>query len=62
MTVLVNNPGIGGEPGYTATDLTAAIGGGRPVEQSAAVVARMAVIGPEGPTGSLQEDTGVLPW
>jgi NAD(P)-dependent dehydrogenase (short-subunit alcohol dehydrogenase family) len=50
------------EPGYTATELTAGIGGGRPVEESAAVVARMAAIGPDGPTGRLWEVSGELPW
>lgn len=28
------------EPGYTATDLTAAVGGGRPARESAKVVVR----------------------
>lgn len=50
------------EPGYTATGLTAASGGGRPVEVSASFVVRMATIGKDGPTGTLQEDTGVLAW
>ncbi|MET7400950.1 SDR family NAD(P)-dependent oxidoreductase [Dactylosporangium sp. NPDC005572] len=51
------------EPGYTATGL----GGhdnsaGRPVEVSAGVIARLATIGPEGPTGTFQEDAGTLRW
>lgn len=46
------------EPGYTATDL----GGGRPVEESAEVIVRMACIGKDGPTGTFQEDTGELGW
>jgi len=50
------------EPGYTATDFTAAFGGGRPVEESAKVVVRLATIGADGPTGTLQEDTGELRW
>jgi NAD(P)-dependent dehydrogenase (short-subunit alcohol dehydrogenase family) len=50
------------EPGYTATDFTAAMGGGRPVEESAKVVVRMATIGPDRPTGTLQEDAGELRW
>lgn len=50
------------EPGYTATDLTAQIGGGRPVEEAVGVIVRMATIGPDGPTGTFQEDDGELPW
>ncbi|MGN0146665.1 MAG: SDR family NAD(P)-dependent oxidoreductase [Arthrobacter koreensis] len=50
------------EPGFTATDMTADMEGGRPVEDSAAVVARLAALGPEGPTGTFTDETGVLPW
>jgi NAD(P)-dependent dehydrogenase (short-subunit alcohol dehydrogenase family) len=50
------------EPGTAATDMTAAMGIGRPVEESARVVVRLATLGPEGPTGSLQDEDGVLPW
>lgn len=50
------------EPGYTATDFTAAFGGGRPAEESAAVVVRMATIGADGPTGTFQETAGELSW
>ncbi|HEV2637750.1 MAG TPA: SDR family NAD(P)-dependent oxidoreductase [Actinocrinis sp.] len=53
------------EPGYTRTDLggSASAGGGRPVETSAKVVVRVAVIGPDGPTGTFQEEeSGELPW
>jgi NAD(P)-dependent dehydrogenase (short-subunit alcohol dehydrogenase family) len=50
------------EPGFTATDLTASVGGGRPVEESAKVVVRMATIGTDGPTGTYQEDGGELGW
>jgi NAD(P)-dependent dehydrogenase (short-subunit alcohol dehydrogenase family) len=50
------------EPGTTATDMTAAFNIGRPVEESAKVVVRLATIGPDGPTGTLQDDNGVLPW
>ncbi|MFI6423862.1 SDR family NAD(P)-dependent oxidoreductase [Promicromonospora sp. NPDC050880] len=51
------------EPGYTATEL----GGqpnphGRPVEVSARTVVRLATIGPDGPTGTFQEDDGELGW
>jgi NAD(P)-dependent dehydrogenase (short-subunit alcohol dehydrogenase family) len=48
------------EPGYTATDLTN--GNGRPVEESARMVVRMATIYVDGPTGTFQQDSGVLPW
>ncbi|MFD9701682.1 SDR family NAD(P)-dependent oxidoreductase [Lentzea sp. NPDC059081] len=50
------------EPGTTATDMTAAFGIGRPVEESAAVVVRLATIGVDGPTGTLQDENGLLPW
>lgn len=50
------------EPGYTATDLGGPGHGGRPVEESAKVVVRVATIGPDGPTGTFQEDAGELPW
>ena len=50
------------EPGYTATDLTSVSGGGRPVQDSAKVVVRLATIGADGPTGTLQEESGVLRW
>jgi NAD(P)-dependent dehydrogenase (short-subunit alcohol dehydrogenase family) len=50
------------EPGYTATDLTASVGGGRPVEDSAEIIVRMATIGPDGPTGTFQEEEGQLAW
>ncbi|MEU7765697.1 SDR family NAD(P)-dependent oxidoreductase [Nocardia sp. NPDC049190] len=50
------------EPGYTATDLTAGFGGGRPVEESADVIVRMATIGQDGPTGTFRETAGELAW
>ncbi|WP_238006276.1 SDR family NAD(P)-dependent oxidoreductase [Dactylosporangium sp. AC04546] len=40
------------EPGTTATDMTAAFGIGRPAAESAAVVVRLATLGPDGPTGT----------
>jgi NAD(P)-dependent dehydrogenase (short-subunit alcohol dehydrogenase family) len=51
------------EPGYTATEF----GGqpnphGRPVEVSAATVARAATIGEDGPTGTFLEDDAELGW
>ncbi|SFE19609.1 NADP-dependent 3-hydroxy acid dehydrogenase YdfG [Actinacidiphila alni] len=50
------------EPGTTATDLTAAFGIGRPAEESARVVVRLATLGPDGPTGTFQDENGVVPW
>jgi NAD(P)-dependent dehydrogenase (short-subunit alcohol dehydrogenase family) len=50
------------EPGTTATDMTAAFGIGRPVEESAGVVVRLATQGPTGPTGTFQDEAGELPW
>jgi NAD(P)-dependent dehydrogenase (short-subunit alcohol dehydrogenase family) len=50
------------EPGTTATDLTAAFGVGRPPKESAAVVVRLATLPPDGPTGTFQDETGVVPW
>lgn len=48
------------EPGTTATDMTASFGIGRSPEQSAAVVVRLATLGPDGPTGTLQDENGTL--
>jgi NAD(P)-dependent dehydrogenase (short-subunit alcohol dehydrogenase family) len=50
------------EPGTTATDMTAAFGIGRPPEESARAVVRLATLGPDGPTGTLQDENGELPW
>jgi NAD(P)-dependent dehydrogenase (short-subunit alcohol dehydrogenase family) len=50
------------EPGATATDMTAAWGIGRPVADSARVVVRLATLGANGPTGTLQDEAGLLPW
>jgi NAD(P)-dependent dehydrogenase (short-subunit alcohol dehydrogenase family) len=50
------------EPGYTDTDLTEGVEGGRPAADSAAVVVRLATIGVNGPTGTLQEESGLLNW
>ena len=49
------------DPGPTDTDLTAGRGG-RPVEQGADVIVRMATIGADGPTGTFQVEAGELPW
>ncbi|TYP90494.1 SDR family NAD(P)-dependent oxidoreductase [Blastococcus xanthinilyticus] len=50
------------EPGTTATDMTAAFGIGRPVEESARVVVRLAALDRNRPTGTLQDEAGELPW
>lgn len=50
------------EPGPTATDMTAAFGIGRPVEESARVVVRLATLDATGPSGTLQDEQGQLPW
>lgn len=50
------------EPGFTATDLTAAFGGGRSPEESARTVVRLATLDADGPTGTLQDETGELRW
>jgi NAD(P)-dependent dehydrogenase (short-subunit alcohol dehydrogenase family) len=50
------------EPGTTATDMTAAVGIGRPAEESARFVVRLATLGPAGPTGTFQDESGQLPW
>ncbi|QCB93684.1 SDR family NAD(P)-dependent oxidoreductase [Cellulomonas shaoxiangyii] len=50
------------EPGTTATDMTAAFGIGRPAAESARVVVRLATLGPDGPTGTLSDEDGLLPW
>lgn len=60
------NPGIrfnALEPGTTATDMTAAFGiEGRTVQESARVVVGLATLGPDGPTGTLRDENGILPW
>jgi len=50
------------EPGYTATDMTAAFEGGQPAEEAARAVVKLATIGAEGPTGTLQDADGVMNW
>lgn len=50
------------EPGPTATDMTAAYGIGRSPEESARIVVRLATLGADGPTGTFQDENGVLPW
>jgi len=53
------------EPGITATELGGGDPGshpGRPASESARIVAQLASIGPDGPTGTFQEDAGELGW
>jgi len=50
------------EPGTTATDMTAGFGIGRPVEESASVVVRLATLDEDGLTGTLQDEDGALAW
>lgn len=49
-------------PGYTATDFTADLGGGQPVQDAVGVIVRLATLGPDGPTGTAQENEGPLDW
>ncbi len=48
-------------PGYTATDLNN-FRGTRSVEQGAREAVRLALIGPDGPTGTLSDEDGPVPW
>ena len=50
------------EPGFTATDLGGGTPAGRPVEVSAQVVVRLATTGSDGPSGTLLDEDGRLPW
>lgn len=50
------------EPGPTATDMTAAFGIGRPPAESARTVVALATLPEDGPTGTLQDENGTLPW
>jgi NAD(P)-dependent dehydrogenase (short-subunit alcohol dehydrogenase family) len=49
------------DPGYTATDLNGHRGT-QTVEQGAEVIVAMALIGPDGPTGTFRDATGPQPW
>ncbi|WP_442737951.1 SDR family NAD(P)-dependent oxidoreductase [Streptomyces pseudogriseolus] len=49
------------EPGYTSTDINAHAGM-QTVEEGAEIIARMAQVGPVGPTGTYQDREGALPW
>src|SRR5262249_3203687 len=48
-------------PGFTATDLNNHRGYQTP-EQGAVIAVRLATLGPDGPTGTSQDDNGVVPW
>ncbi|MEU4334750.1 SDR family NAD(P)-dependent oxidoreductase [Micromonospora lupini] len=50
------------EPGTTATDMTATFGIGRPAQESARLVVRLAAVDATGPTGTFQDEAGTLPW
>jgi NAD(P)-dependent dehydrogenase (short-subunit alcohol dehydrogenase family) len=49
------------DPGFTATDLNNHRGY-RTVEQAAGIAVRLATLGPEGPTGTFQDENGIVPW
>ncbi|MFJ3289587.1 SDR family oxidoreductase [Streptomyces sp. NPDC086669] len=49
------------EPGFTATDLNGRTGT-QSVEQGAEIIVRMALTGPDGPTGGYFDINGPLPW
>ena len=48
-------------PGFTATDLNN-FQGTRTVQQAAREPARLALLGPDGPTGTFSNENGPLPW
>jgi NAD(P)-dependent dehydrogenase (short-subunit alcohol dehydrogenase family) len=48
-------------PGFTATDLNN-FQGTRTVEQAAQEPVRLALLGPDGPTGTFLDENGVIPW
>lgn len=50
------------EPGYTATDMTAPMGGGRPPAESAKTIVHLATLGADGPTGTFRDELGTLSW
>ncbi|MFE4702462.1 SDR family oxidoreductase [Streptomyces sp. NPDC056738] len=49
------------EPGFTATDLNGNTGF-QTVEEGAEIIVRMALIGPDGPTGGFFDASGPVPW
>ncbi|MGH7117913.1 MAG: SDR family oxidoreductase [Acetobacteraceae bacterium] len=48
-------------PGFTATDLNN-FEGTRTVVQAAREPVRLALLGPDGPTGTFSDENGVIPW
>ncbi|MCX4696917.1 SDR family oxidoreductase [Streptomyces sp. NBC_01408] len=48
-------------PGFTATDMNGHRGH-QSVEQGAVVAVRLATLGPDGPTGTSQDENGPVPW
>jgi NAD(P)-dependent dehydrogenase (short-subunit alcohol dehydrogenase family) len=48
-------------PGFTATDINH-FQGPRSVEQAAREPVRLALLGPDGPTGTFTNDEGTIPW
>lgn len=49
------------DPGFTATDFNNHRGY-RTVEQAASIIVRLATLAANGPTGTYQDENGVLPW
>lgn len=48
-------------PGHVATDINNHAGNRTP-EQGAVIAVRLALLGPDGPTGTSQDENGVVPW
>jgi len=48
-------------PGFTATDLNN-FEGTRTVQQAAREPVRLALLGPDGPTGTFSDEAGPIPW
>lgn len=48
-------------PGFTATDMNNHRGH-QTVEQGAVTAVRLALLGPDGPTGTSQDENGAVPW
>ncbi len=49
------------DPGYTATDLNHH-SGPQTLEQGTDAIVRLATVGKDGPTGTFQDASGILPW
>lgn len=49
------------DPGFTATDFNDHRGH-RTVEQAASIIVRLATLAANGPTGTYQDENGILPW